>query len=123
MWEQLPNDIIWKILYMADLPIDTRIALRMKPKKLDADIGRYLWFLLHRHDGFMYNIWSKSLHIFQKGGFHIIRRPVTIDFYSQFTLLNEEGKEHTVEVISPCGCFCSSVSDETYITTKRIMLA
>lgn len=122
MWELLPNDIIWKILYMADLPIDTRLALGMKPRRIHSDILNDLSLKLQSHEGYIYNTESKSLHVFLHE-FHIIMRPIEMSFRTDvYTVFNEDEEYFSIEIVYPDGRFYSNIIDDTFIVKSKILL-
>jgi len=122
MWENLPDDIIWKILDMADLSIDARVYLGMKPKKIPLDISNDLWMRLTLHDGYVYNTSSKTLHTFVLG-LHIIRRPVILSFRTAgFAFLDPEEDYYTAEINHPNGEFYSSIETDRITIRRKILL-
>jgi hypothetical protein len=121
---ELPNELIWKILNMADLPIDTRLAFGIRPKKLREARAWRLWWLLKSHDGLIYNLESKSLHIFRIPGFHIVRRPVEIDRMDNWlTVINETQEPHDLEVTAPDGAHVVTPGNrEPFFTELKVLL-
>ena len=37
------------------------------------------------------------------------------------TVFNDAEEDHTVEYTCPCGCFCSTVRNDTWVTEFRIL--
>ena len=73
-------------------------------------------------DGVMYNVASKSLHIFRVPGFHVIRRPIERNYHTAgLTVFNDTEDEHMLEVTASCGCFQSAVSTQSWSTDLRIL--
>ena len=122
IWKHLPNDLVLRILEMAELSIDARLAFGIRPKKLDEVKCWRFWYFLKSHDGLVYNLDSKSLHIFRIPGHHIIRRPIDLDFHTAgMVIFNGEGKEHGIETISPDGGFVNEWSRYPWVTECRVI--
>jgi hypothetical protein len=122
IWKHLPNDLIWHILGMAKLSIDARLAFRIRPKKLDEVKCWRFWHFLKSHDGLVYNLDSKTLHIFRIPGHHIIRRPIDLDFHTEgMVIFNSQEDEHLIETISPSGDFMIGWSTAPWVTECRVI--
>jgi len=103
MW--LPEDLVRKILNLADLSIDTRREFGLGPKRLppwrSAHIG---WLLQSRGDGLFYDRGSKALHNFVVQGTHIVRRPIELSLCDDgLTIFNLRQDEYSLEVYGPLG--------------------
>ena len=103
MW--LPEELVRKILELADLSIDTRRAFGLGPRRLppwrSAHIG---WLLKSRGDGIFYDERTKSLHNFRVPGAHVIRRPVELSMCDDgLTIFNLRQHEYALEIYSPSG--------------------
>ena len=123
LWSNLPTDLIRKIIEWSEPSIDTQLFFKIKPKKLDEAKSWRLWYLLKSHDGIIYNLESKSLHILRIPGFHIIRRPIELSYHTAgLHVFNDQEEEHLLEVTSPCGCFEGKTSSESWATEMRILL-
>jgi hypothetical protein len=115
MYDELPCEIIRKIIIMSDPSIDTRLYFRLPPKRLDSQRAHDL---LNRHDGIV----SKSLHIFRIPGCHIIHRPVEMDSMDEwFTVFNEGGHAHSIETTTQYGTHVTS-SEDSFYTEMRVLL-
>lgn len=122
IWRHLPDDLILHILGMAELSIDARLAFGIRPKRLDEAKCWRFWYFLKSHDGLVYNLDSKSLHIFRIPGHHIIRRPIDLNYHTAgIVVFNDEEEEHTIETICPDGSFRSEVSAVPWITECRVI--
>lgn len=116
----LPIHIIEKIIEMSEPSIDIRIAFGIKPKRLDEAKCWRLWWLLKSHDGIVYNLETKSLHMF--GGAHVVRRPISISYHTAgLWIFNDEEEEYTTEITCPCGCFLWEPSSAAWSTDKRVL--
>ena len=124
IWSKLPTDLIRKIIEMSEPSIDTQLAFKIRPKKLDEARVWRLWYLLKSHDGLVYNLESQSLHVFRIPGFHIVRRPYHLNRIDQWmTIFNEEEREHTLEITSSDGTYLSCPSHhEPFYTELRVLL-
>jgi hypothetical protein len=103
MW--LPEDLVRKILDLADLSIDTRRAFGLGPRLLPpwraAHIG---WLLQSRGDGLFYDWESKALHNFVVPGTHIVRRPIEFSLRDDgLTIFNLRQDEYSLEIYGPLG--------------------
>ncbi len=124
IWSRLPTELIRKIVESSNPTIDTQLAFKILPKKLDeAKIWR-LWYLLKSHDGLVYNLETDSLHIFRIPGHHIVRRPCELSYIDKWmTCFNEDAKEHVVEVTYPDGkCVVEPNRHEPFYTELRVLL-
>jgi hypothetical protein len=123
MWSKLPTDLIRKIIEMSDLTIDSRLAFGIPPKRLDEAKSWRLWWLLKSHDGLVYNKETKTLHILSIPGCHVVRTPIEMNYHTAgLTIFNETGEDHVVEYTCPCGCFCSVVRNDTWMTQMRVLI-
>lgn len=122
-WGRLPTELIRKIILMSDLTIDSRLEFKIAPKKLDEAKAWRLWYLLKSHDGIIYNLNTKSLHIMRIPGWHIVRRPVEMDQYDEhMTVFNSEGISHTVEITDGSGSVHVASSQDSFLTEMQILL-
>lgn len=104
MW--LPEDLVRKILDMADLSIDTRRAFGLGPRRLAPWRIAHVGWLLQSHDGLFYDRESRSLHNFRVPGAHIIRRPVELSLCDDgLTIFNLRQHEYALEIYSPDGAY------------------
>lgn len=123
IWSNLPTELIQQIIEWSEPSIDTQLFFKIKPKKLDEEKSWRLWYLLKSHDGIIYNLETKSLHNFHIPGFHIIRRPIELNYHTAgLWVFNDTEDEYTVEVISPKGGFHSSTSKDHWATEMRVLL-
>jgi hypothetical protein len=123
IWKNLPQELIRKIIEWSEPSIDVQLCFKIPPKKIDEAKAWRLWYLLKSHDGLVYNLESKSLHNFHVPGYHIIRRPIELNYYSAgLWVFNDTEDEHVTEVISPCGIFSSFMSHDHWTTELRILL-
>jgi hypothetical protein len=118
----LPVHIVDKVLDYANLDIDTKRALKILPKRLDEAKCWRLWYLLKSHDGIMYNIETKSLHIFRFPGYHIVKRPIDLDYHTAgLWVFNDSEEDYMTEITCPCGCFYSVPTTEAWVSEARIL--
>lgn len=124
MTTAVPRDIVQRILGYADLSIDARLALGVKPKKIKESTAWRLWYLLNSHDGIIYNLETKSLHVFRIPGFHVVRRPVELDRMSNWiTVVNESEAPHDVEITRPDGSYVVTPGQtDAFYTEFRVLL-
>jgi len=103
MW--LPEDLVRKILNLADLSIDTRWEFGLGPRRLHAWRSAHIgWLLKSRGDGLFYDWESKALHNFVVPGTHIVRRPVELSQSDDgLTIFNLNQKEYSLEIYGPGG--------------------
>jgi hypothetical protein len=95
---------ISKVLYVADLSIDTRRELGLGPKRLPSWRSAHIGWLLQSHDGLFYDRATQSLHNFVVPGAHIIRRPVDISLVDDgLTIFNLRQDEYALEMYGPMG--------------------
>lgn len=123
IWRNLPSELIRKIIEESEPSIDVQLYFKIHPKKIDEARAWRLWYLLHSHDGIIYNLESRTLHNFRVPGYHIIRRPIQLDWMDAgLSSFNQNGDEYTIEVNSPDGKFFSVPGDESWVTEMRILL-
>jgi hypothetical protein len=121
MYDELPCEIIRKIILMSDPSIDTRLYFRLPPNRLDSQRARDLWNMLS-HDGLFYIKETKSLHIFRIPGCHVIHRPVEMDSMDEwFYVFNEGGRSHSIETTTRHGTHITS-SEVSFYTEMRVLL-
>ena len=97
----LPEHLIERILYEADLNIDTRLALKMKPRRMNTDM---LEFLIIFRSGQIYNSNKQTLHSIVYPGYHVIRRPITLDYWGEgISIFNAAQSEYSLDITSPDG--------------------
>jgi len=121
-WKNLPNDLVLKIIDMSG-DIDLRRAFGFKPRKLDESRAWRLWYLLKSHDGLIYNLETKSLHILRIPGCHVIRRPIDLDYVDRWAwIFNQERKSHTVEITTSAGKYCFIPDANDYFHTELKVL-
>jgi hypothetical protein len=95
---------ISKVLYAADLSIDTRRELGLGPRPLAPWRSAHIGWLLKSHDGLFYYSATQSLHNFVVPGAHIIRRPVDISLVDDgLTIFNLRQDEYALEMYGPTG--------------------
>jgi hypothetical protein len=123
IWKNLPTELIRKIIEWSEPSIDVQLCFKIPPKKIEEAKAWRLWYLLKSHDGFIYNLESKSLHNFYTPGCHIIRRPIELNYYTAgLWVFNDTEDAHMVEVISPSGQFTSFLSRDPWVTEMRVLL-
>jgi hypothetical protein len=102
MW--LPEDLVRRILNLADLSIDTRREFGLGPRRLPPWRAAHIGWLLKSHDGVFYNADTKSLHNFRVSGAHIIRRPVELSLCDDgLMIFNLKQHEYALEIYGPLG--------------------
>lgn len=123
IWKKLPTELIRKIIEISKPSIDTQIYFKIKPKKLDEARAWRLWYLLNSQDGIIYNLETQSLHNFRIPGFHIIKRPVVLDWLDAgLWSFNIERKDYSVEISGPDGqCYVYPCTDP-WMTELRVLL-
>ena len=100
MW--LPEDLVRKILNLADLSIDTRRAFGLGPKRLWPWRIAHIDWLLNNQEGLFYFKESRALHNFRVLGTHMIRRPIDIGLCDDgLTIFNLKQKEYALEIYTP----------------------
>ena len=123
LWSKLPMDLVRWIIEHSSPSIDTQLAFKISPKKLDEARAWRLWYLLKSHDGIVYNLETKSLHIFRIPGTHIVRRPIKLDWMDlQMASFNGEGREHMLEVTTAKGSFVGVPNSDPWFTELRVLL-
>ena len=123
IWSHLPTDLFRKIIELSKPSIDVQLCFKIPPKKLDYAKSWRLWYLLKSHDGIIYNLETKSLHILRIPGFHVIRRPIELSYHTAgLHVFNDQEEEHMLEVTCPCGCFEGKPSSLSWTTEMRILL-
>lgn len=116
-------ELIRRIVEDSDPSIDTQLYFKIAPKRLDEAKAWRLWYLLKSHDGLIYNLDSKTLHNFRIPGYHIVRRPIRLDWIDEgLTSFNQEGDSYMIEVNSAEGACVVGPSSETWLTEMRILL-
>jgi hypothetical protein len=101
IWRNLPTDLIRWIIEHSNPSIDVQLCFKIRPKRLDEAKCWKLWWLLKSHDGIVYNVETKSLHIFRISGFHIIRRPIELNWHTAgLWVFNDTEDEYMLEVDS-----------------------
>ena len=125
IWGNLPEELVRKILVCArgNMSIDTRMAFRIRPKKIPESICWKLWYLLN-NDGLFYILDTKTLHNFRVPGAHIIRRPVDIAWLDMdLAAFNLNREEHSLEITLSSGSYvyCPRQT-ETFMTDRRVIL-
>jgi hypothetical protein len=111
---------ISKVLYLADLSIDTRRELGLGPRRLptwrSAHIG---WLLKSRGDGLFYDQESRALHNFVIPGTHIVRRPIELSLCDDgLTIFNLRQEEYSLEIYGPTGDYVFSPGVRTSWATE-----
>ena len=124
MWSQLPTDLIRRIVYQADLPIDTRLAFKCPPRKIHPLVISNMNNLFASHDGIVYNTDTQTLFNFRIPGWMTIRRPISLR-YSEMNgwIFNTEEASHSLELIADDGsCILRPGETTAYQTHKRVLL-
>lgn len=121
-WTNLPDDLVLKIIDMSD-DIDLRRAFGFRPRKLEEKLAWRLWYLLKSHDGLVYNLETKTLHILRIPGCYVVRRPIELDYVDKWAwMFNEEGHPHTVEITTSGGAHCVIPDATDYFYTEMNVL-
>jgi hypothetical protein len=116
IWRNLPSELIHKIVLLSDPTIDTRLYFNIPPKKINVKLD------LYSHDGIVYNVSSKSLHIFRLPECHVIHRPIELDAMDEWmTIFNQDGCAHTIETMTPHGTHVTT-SNASFYTEMRVLL-
>jgi len=122
-WKKLPDELALKIVDLTN-DIDIRRFFGFQPRKLDPNRAWRLGYLLGSHDGLVYDLDTKSLHIFRIPGCHVVRRPIELDYVDRWDyMFNAAGKPHTVEVTCSSGAYCF-IPDATdyFLTELKVLL-
>ena len=124
IWKNLPTELIRKIILESNPSIDTQLYFKIKPKKINEARAWRLWYLLKSHDGIIYNLESKSLHIFRVSGCHIIRRPIELNYIDKWmTVFNETEEQHNLEITTSSGAHLTCPNHlESFYTEMRVLL-
>jgi hypothetical protein len=122
-WKDLPNDLVF---YIVDLSgdIDLRRAFGFLPRKLSPERILGLHFLLNSHDGLVYNMDTKSLHILRIPGVYVVRRPIELDYVDRWAwMFNALEESHTIEISCSSGryCFVPDARDPFYTELKVLL--
>jgi hypothetical protein len=122
IWRNLPSELILKIVLLSNPTIDTRLYFRLPPKRLDSKIAWDMWFRLSCHDRIIYNLASKSLHIFRIPECHVIHRPIELDAMDEwFSVFNQDERVHEIEVTTRDGTHVTT-SAASFYTEMRVLL-
>ena len=124
IWKNLPTELIRKIILESNPSIDTQLYFKIKPKKINEARAWRLWYLLKSHDGIIYNLESKSLHIFRVSGCHIVRRPIELDYVDNWmTVFNSREENHNLEITTSSGAHLTCPNHhESFYTEMRVLL-
>ena len=123
LWSKLPTELIRWIIEHSDPSIDTQLAFKIRPKKLDEARAWRLWYLLKSHDGLVYNLETESLHILRIPGAYAVRRPIKLDnLDAGMWCFNLGGHEHWIELATASGGFISVPSNLPWLTELRVLL-
>jgi hypothetical protein len=123
IWKNLPIELIRKIVEESEPTIDSRLAFKIPPTKIDEVKSWRLWYLLNSHDGIVYNLETESLHNFRVRGHHIIRRPIKLDWINDgLHSFNQDGDTYMIETNTKDGQFIAIPSDESWLTDMRVLL-
>ena len=123
IWRHLSPDLIRRIIEQSNPSIDVQLYFKIKPKKLDERKCWKIWWLLKSHDGLVYNLETKSLHIFRIPRCHIVKRPIEMNWHTAgLTVFNDTEDLHTVEYTCPCGAFWSGPTSNSWTTDLRVLL-
>jgi hypothetical protein len=121
-WKNLPDVLALKIIDMSE-DIDLRRAFGFKPRKLDESRAWRLWYLLKSHDGLIYNLETKSLHILRIPGCYVVRRPIELDYVDRWAwMFNAAGNTHTVEMTRDSGAILFNPNASDYFYTEMNVL-
>lgn len=122
LWSKLPTELIRWIIEHSSPTIDTQLAFKIRPKKIQEDRAWRLWYLLKSHDGLVYNLETDTLHNFRMPGFHTVRRPVSLVIDDDLWIFNQEEAIHSLEVYSPGGGILVTPQSDQWITELRVLL-
>ena len=122
IWRNLPSELIRKIVLLSDPSIDTRLYFRLPPNRIESKRAWDLWFRLSCHDRIIYNMTSKSLHIFRIPECHVIHRPVELDSMDEwFSVFNQDERPHEIEVTTTRDKHVTA-SEASFYTEMRVLL-
>ena len=122
IWRNLPSDLVRAIVLLSNPTIDTRLYFNIPPKRIDEADAWRMWYRLKSHDGIVYNVTSKSLHIFRIPGSHIIRRPIELDAMDEWmAILNQDESSHSIETTTRKGVHVTT-SSVSFYTELRVLL-
>ena len=124
IWKNLPTELVRRIILESNPSIDVQLYFKIKPKKIDEARVWRLWYLLKSHDGLIYNLESKSLHIFRVSGCHIVRRPIELSYIDRhMTVFNEHEETHNLEITTSTGAYLMCPNHaESFYTEMRVLL-
>lgn len=124
IWKNLPTELIRRIILESNTSIDTQLYFKIKPKKINEARAWRLWYLLKSHDGLIYNLESKSLHILRIIGCHIVRRPIELDYVDGWmTVFNSHEEKHNLEITTSSGSnLVSPNHSDSFYTEMRVLL-
>jgi hypothetical protein len=121
MW--LPEDLVRKILDLADLSIDTRREFGLGPRRLPGWRSAHIGWLLQSHDGLFYDRESKALHNFVVPGTHIVRRPIELSLRDDgLIIFNLRQDEYSLEIYGPLGDYVSTPGVKAVWATEMRVL-
>lgn len=124
IWKHLPSDLIRTIVLLSKPSIDVLVAFRLPPRKIHDARTRHLDNLLWgAREGLVYHMHTNSLHIFRIPGHHLVRRPVKLDMHDEWmTILNQDEKEHILEITQPDGKHYIVYSSASFVTELPLLL-
>ena len=106
VWKLLPDDLVLKIIELSEPTIDTKLAFKIRTKKICDRLVARIEYLLGSREGLIYNYKSTTLHDFRMQGFHIIRRPYELNWFDQnYAAFNQLNEYHNLEIYTPTGDF------------------
>ena len=117
------ENLVKRILNLADLSIDTRRELGLGPRRLPSWRSAHIGWLLQSHDGLFYDGGSKSLHNFRVPGTHIVRRPIDLSLRDDgLTIFNLRQEEYSLEMYGPVGDYVFTPGVKaTWATELRVL--
>ena len=122
VWRHLPTELIRWIIEQSEPSIDVQLCFKLEPKRLDEAKSWKLWYLLKSHDGVVYNMETETFPILKIPGCHVVRSPIKLSYRTAgLAIFNDEEEDHVVEYTCPCGCFCSVVQNDRWVTERRIL--